>query len=369
MADPNDDIAMEMQGPILNIGALRPLLDMMHASGLDATSLLSLAGLRTDLFEQADTYNITVADYFRLCEQMALHGDDESCHISLRPLMAGTSKLVQARLMGCRCLSEMLEVVASSYNIIHGHRYNRIIRGRGTTIYEIDDTDFPYALGHNEPFVILSLEALLVYVHIVLLSAVGDRQALRLQRMTTRARPEAASIGHLDYWQVPVRRGADTYSLLYAGNPDDIMVSPENSPVLSARTIYGGVAEMLDRLSPPVVTENLSSRVKKMIAHKYCDQAEASRQLGMSVASLRRALDSEGTSFREIRSVILNRQAQTALRGGHSVQDVAEMLHFSDGRSFARAFHQWNGITPGAFAKDAGAKEDGVSENVPSKLT
>lgn len=355
---------MEMKASFLSLASLRPLLGMIQASNLNVGSILSRAGLPADLFDRADDHAITTAEYFRLCEQMALQGDDESCHVSLRRLMAGTSELVQARLLGCRRLSDMMEVLASSYNIIHGHKYNRVVRQRQSTIYEIDDTDFPYALGHDAPFVILSLECLLIYVHILLQSVLKEPQDFPLRRMTTRGY-DGLPDQHLRFWQVPIQRNARIFSLNYGGTPDDIAVMPENSPVLTARTIYGGVADMLDRLHPPPRADHLSDRVEQLIMRHHGDQADIARQLGMSVASLRRALEGEGTSFRDIRANTLNRHAQAALGEGQSVQDVAEMLGFSDGRSFARAFRQWNGISPGAFIRGATASHGKVGTGFP----
>jgi len=347
------------EGAFLRLGTLRPLVAIMDASRLAPARVLHRAGLPEDLFDQPDDSRIPLSDYFRLCEQMALQGEDESCHVSLRPLMAGTSELIQARLHGCRSLSDMLDVVANSYNIIHGRKYNRVARRGGRTVYEIDDTDFPYALDHDEPFVILSLECLLIYVHTLLLSSVPRQEDVRLIRMTTRGAAAAAQ-SHLGFWQVPVQGGAPLFSLVYSGDLDRIAVTPQASPVINARTIYGGVADMLDRLSPPVRRESWASRVEELIARHYRDQGEVARLLGLSVASLRRALSAEGTSFRELRADTLNRHARQALRDGQSIQTVAEMLGFSDGRSFARAFRQWNGMPPGDYARDPG-----LSENVP----
>ena len=361
VASSRDDPATETLSSVafLRLGGLRPLLGIMAASRLSPARVVQRAGLPADFFDRDDETPVPLSGYFRLCEQMAVQGDDESCHVSLRPLMAGTSELVQARLLGCRTLSGMLDVVANSYNIIHGSKYNRVVRRGHRTIYEIDDTDFPYALGHDEPFVILSLECLLLYVHTLLLSAVPRREDVRLSRMTTRG-GDARARDHLSFWQVPVQGGAPLFSLVYSGDLDRVAVTPQASPVLTARTIYGGVADMLDRLQPPDRDETLAARVGHLLGHRIVDQAEAARMLGLSVASLRRGLSAEGTSFRDLRADLLNRSARQALQDGQSVQEVAEMLAFSDGRSFARAFRQWNGISPGDYVRRLG-----VSENVP----
>lgn len=338
--------------PVLTVGSVRPVQEIIAASRLSPERLLRQAGLAADLFAQPDDALLPLADYFRLCEQMALQGDDESCHISLRPLMAGTSELVQARLLGCRTLAGLLDVIANSYNIIHGRRYNRVSRRGALVSYEIDDTDFPYALGHDAPFVILSLECLLVYVHMLLLSAVPEGADIRLRRLTTRGSAQGPGT-HLRFWQVPIRHEAPGFALVYEGDPDEVPVTPQSSLVINARTIYGGVADMLESLRPPPRTDRLADRVMRLIAGRQADQAAAARHLGISVATLRRALEAEGTSFRELRVAVLNRDAQAALREGRSIGDVAEMLAFSDGRSFARAFRLWNGVSPGDYRRAA----------------
>lgn len=358
--------------PRLALGSLRPVLGLLEASRLVPERILTRAGLPADLFARPDDTPVALADYFRLCEQMAVQGDDESCHVSLRPLMAGTSELVQARLRGCRTLADLLDVVAGSYNIIHGRRYNRVVR-RGTGIaYEIDDTDFPYALGHDAPFVILSLECLLVYVHVLLLSAVAEGETLVLRRLATRGRAPtaAAALGaagaqetHLRYWGVPIRHEAPRFALVYGAEAERIAVSPERSPVIAARTIYGGVADMLDRLRPPGRSGAFAERVARLLdegltGDRPGDQGAVARRLGISVATLRRALEAEGTRFRDVRAQVLNRAAQAALRDGRSVADVADRLAFSDGRSFARAFRHWNGVSPADYARQARMSEN-----------
>ena len=81
------------------------------------------------------------------------------------------------------------------------------------------------------------------------------------------------------------------------------------------------------------------------------DQGEVATALGMSVASLRRRLGEAGLQFRDVRAHYLNSLAQAALEEGSSIADIAENLGFSDGRSFARAFRQWNGVAPGDYRR------------------
>lgn len=325
---------------------------MMVASELAVDRVLRRAGLPNDLFSQADSSFIRLSDYFRICEQMALQSGDESCHISLRPLMVGTSELVQARLRSCTSMADVMEVLAGSYNIIHGHRYNQVQRRSGITTYVIDDTDFPYAFGHGEPFVILSLECLLVYVHTLLLSLDFDHVSSALRSIRTRGREEIAGNTHLNFWGVPIRRDAPVFALDYGPGLDNLAIDPSTSPVLTARTIYGGVADMLDRLEPfpesrPEIVERI---VREITAGRY-GQDEIATNLGMSVASLRRRLTDAGVQFRDIRAQTMNDIARSALDDGVAIAEIAESLRFSDSRSFSRAFVAWNGLPPGDYRR------------------
>ena len=342
---PSDD-----HGPSLTVDAVRPLLGVMEASGLVPAHVLRRAGLSADLFEGAGDGPLRLSDYFRICEQMALLGGDESCHVSLRPLMVGTSELVQARLRGCATMAEVMEVLANSYNIIHGHRYNQVQRRGGTISYAIDDADFPYAFDPEDAFVLLSLECLLVYVHVLLLSLAPGAAPIPLRSVRTRG--PAADRGHLAFLGVPVKASAGLFGLDYDASLESIGVAAAQSPVLSARTIYGGVADMLDRLGP-VTTEALDivDRVERELARGRHDQADVASALGMSVASLRRRLTEAGLAFRDLRARYQNSIARAALEDGSSIGDIAESLGFSDGRSFARAFRQWNGIAPGDYRR------------------
>jgi AraC-like DNA-binding protein len=339
--------------PTIAVASITPLLAIMTASGLAPAQVLRRAGLPVDLLESAGETPVRLSDYFRICEQMALQSGDESCHVSLRPLMVGTSELVQARLRDCVTMSGVMDVVANSYNIVHGHRYNLVQRRGQTITYMINDADFPYAFDPHDPFIILSLECLLIYVHVLLLSLAPGIDSLPLRGMRTRG-ASGADLSHLAFLNVPVRHGADGFALVYDVALDRLPVQPGTSRVLAARTIYGGVADMLDHMAPVVRAEpDIVARVEREICAGRHDQADVAVALGMSIASLRRRLADAGWQFREVRVRILDSLARAALDDGAAIGDVAESLGFSDGRSFARAFRQWNGVAPADYKRTA----------------
>jgi AraC-like DNA-binding protein len=74
------------------------------------------------------------------------------------------------------------------------------------------------------------------------------------------------------------------------------------------------------------------------------------RKLGMSVATLRRRLEEEGTRFSEIVETLREELARQYLRERrHATSEVAFLLGFADVISFHKAFKRWTGQTPHEF--------------------
>ncbi|WP_380879982.1 helix-turn-helix domain-containing protein [Sphingomonas sp. DBB INV C78] len=72
-------------------------------------------------------------------------------------------------------------------------------------------------------------------------------------------------------------------------------------------------------------------------------------RLNMGEQSLRRRLAAEGTSFQQLRDIVLRQRAEILLKSGISVVRVTEQLGFSDERAFRRAFRRWTRLSPSSF--------------------
>lgn len=71
------------------------------------------------------------------------------------------------------------------------------------------------------------------------------------------------------------------------------------------------------------------------------------KELSLSTRSLRRKLEEEGTSFREILQAQRFRKAETLLSGGRlRISELAASLGYSDVGVFSRAFKAWTGLSP-----------------------
>jgi AraC-like DNA-binding protein len=75
-------------------------------------------------------------------------------------------------------------------------------------------------------------------------------------------------------------------------------------------------------------------------------------ELGIHTQTLRRRLDSEGTSFSEIKAFMRRDYALHLLgKQGLSIEEIAYRTGFSESSAFIRAFKTWTGVTPYTYRK------------------
>ncbi len=79
---------------------------------------------------------------------------------------------------------------------------------------------------------------------------------------------------------------------------------------------------------------------------------EVASRLNMSERSLRRHLAKEGISFRAIRNQYFLQQSLNYLRDPQlQIEEIADILGYSEPSAFSRAFHKWMGMPPGKYRR------------------
>jgi AraC-like DNA-binding protein len=75
-------------------------------------------------------------------------------------------------------------------------------------------------------------------------------------------------------------------------------------------------------------------------------------ELGTTATTLRRRLESEGTSFQSIKDQLRNDLAIDYLcNSSLSIDDIGARVGFNDASAFHRAFKRWNGLQPGEYRR------------------
>jgi AraC-like DNA-binding protein len=100
---------------------------------------------------------------------------------------------------------------------------------------------------------------------------------------------------------------------------------------------------------------SFSNRVRDIISlspRANLLEEDVAKLLKISGSTLRRRLREEGTTFREVRAGTIHSLSRIILMSSSkSVDEVADMLGFSESGCFARSFKRREGIAPGAWRK------------------
>lgn len=167
-------------------------------------------------------------------------------------------------------------------------------------------------------------------------------------------------------WPFPAPPWAAKYERLVAVNRFDApALRGELSPALLNRPTLAADAEarrLAERecerqLAAQQQGGNLSQRVQARLAAcqgHYPAQEEIAAEQHMSVRTLIRHLQDEGTSYQRLLDTVREELAcwlllQTPL----PVDAIAERLGYSDTSNFSRTFRRWVGMTPGEFRDTA----------------
>jgi AraC-like DNA-binding protein len=123
--------------------------------------------------------------------------------------------------------------------------------------------------------------------------------------------------------------------------------APQFANPITAAEVLSTCARMLDELKWEAgITRRVYRELTGTPGHFPEIEAVAST-LCMTSRTLRRKLESEGTSFSELLDSVRNALASDYLRTARfSLEEVASLLGFANATSFRRAFKRWTGKAP-----------------------
>ena len=107
-------------------------------------------------------------------------------------------------------------------------------------------------------------------------------------------------------------------------------------------------AELTQALAPKALGEQVKGMLKRLLAGRRPGIEEVARELRTSSRTLQRRLTEEGASFQQLMQEARRELARHYLE--HSsleLNETAYLLGYEDAPSFFRAFHDWEGSTPG----------------------
>ncbi|MEV0251762.1 AraC family transcriptional regulator [Nocardia sp. NPDC050712] len=327
----------------LPIARVRALAELAARRGWDVESLLTEAGIAPVLLSE-ERSRVTWTQTAELVQRLWRSTDDELLGLGLQPVPRGTFRLVCFGLISAPTLGAGIRRYES---------FGRSLPGfPAMTLTESGDEarlDFDLS-GIKHPLAIL-IDTMLAISHRFLGWMIGGRIRLRRVELSYPRNPDFDDYDVL--FGAPVSFEATRPALVFdrvqltapgVRTEEDLTVFLRDAPagVLGIRSYSVSLAAQVRRILQRGLTDGWPS--VDDIAH----------ELLMSPQTLRRKLQEENTTTREIREEILRDAAIAGLvRGEETVAALAHRLGFSEPSAFSRAFRRWTGSPPRSYQHPA----------------
>jgi len=325
----------------VSIRVVQGLADVLAVSGIDRQTFLNAARISSALLADEDA-RISRLEMFRLCEvaldltgdsALGLHWGERFTESTFTPLS---------------------HLIAHSTNLRAGLQtlfaYQQVLTDE--TRYELVEEGDEVTLRLSA----LPERSLRLRTFVIEMEAIGIYRLLR--SFGPDVRPK-----HVDFvYEPPAHR--NEYTRVFQGVE---RFGQPYSALTFPRSLMSSVPPHKDedvRIALEAVASRRALRVKKRMSYALrvreqlvklgpsvrSDMNEVAHVLGMSVRSLRRRLDEEGSTFSELAYEAAATIAKELLSSKQkSIKEAAFAMGFADVSSFHRAFKRWTGLTPRSF--------------------
>jgi AraC-like DNA-binding protein len=125
-------------------------------------------------------------------------------------------------------------------------------------------------------------------------------------------------------------------------------------------------AELTQKLAERSLGEQVKGILKRLLAGQRPELETVAGELRMSTRTLQRRLTAEGATFQQLMEDARRELARHyLLNSSLELNETAYLLGYEDANSFFRAFHYWEGTSPGEWrtshAKSAQTRETETS--------
>lgn len=337
------------------IGQVEPILSWASEAGVDIDQILERLGLAPGTHRHAPHTRLNLADYFRIQRDIAHALDDLTAQLSERKLLYQTGSFVISQVKSASTLQDTIRSLSSHFNMLHGGTYNMVRQSGDTLTLVLDDRSFPYRFRENEELTCFVRDALLIKVYCLVDSLTDGVAGQALRRVSLVQHRKSKQDTLTSFWQVPVQYSKSVYELVFDHELACKPIEPATDADLSADGVFSRIIRHLESLQSETDTRPFAVRTQELISEGLETQHGVAGALGISVATLRRRLRDEQTTFRDLLTTHRMERANAMLARGDTVSHVSECLGYSDVRAFNRAFKKLRGVSPAVYARTQAA--------------
>jgi AraC-like DNA-binding protein len=151
------------------------------------------------------------------------------------------------------------------------------------------------------------------------------------------------------HFQCPVKFGARNNVLVFDRADIDRPFLTHNADLL-ALVAPQLESELTQQLAHKSFSEQVKGVVKKLLAGQRLTLRDVAHELRLSTRTLQRRLTAEHAKFQQLMEEARRELAQHCLlHSSLELNETAYLLGYEDANSFFRAFHQWEGTSPGEW--------------------
>ena len=318
---------------------LRKLLLLAERQGHKRDQLMAASGL-SQLILETEAAPVPFTSFISLANAVMIAMEDESCGMLPKPVKPGTFALLCQSCIDCENLGHFLRRRIKFLGLISDDIQASLNVDGDTAYYELTSSDANYQLDQHIVMIILAL-------------------AYKMGSWSIRDRIPLESVSVIG------ERGkqAKDYDFLFDSSVD--YRSTNNQMRFPAsyleRPILQDAGSMKEFLKAPAfhlmsefgVQQGLAFQVgrhlRNLNAEAFPCLETIADEFNLSVATLRRRLQDEETTYQEIKDKVRRDFAVTVLVREGSVKAAAYAAGFTEPTSFFRAFKRWTGTTPKAY--------------------
>jgi len=305
--------------------------------GVSPADVLRLAGLPTGLFDQ-DKILVTTEELFGLYRGLADASRDPAIGLKL-----GTEHRIERydpvaiAAVSARSFRDALERLARFKQLTCPEELHVAERGDESRV------EFRYLLAQEtEPPLLVDL----AFAWVVGIARRGTGGLIDPKRLELRAASGNREL-YEAHFGCPARFGARQNTIVFARADLDRPFLTHNADLFATVAPQLEV-ELKQALASRAIGEQVKGVLKRLLAGRRPGIEDVARELGLSSRTLQRRLAEDGTTFQQLVQEARRELARHYLQ--HSsleLNETAYLLGYEDAHSFFRAFHDWEGSSPG----------------------
>lgn len=307
--------------------------------GLSPGVVLRRAGLPIGLFNQ-DRIFLSTEEFFALYEGIAQGSDDPGIGLKL-----GTEERIERydpiklAAISARSFEDAIERVSRYKQLTCPEAIRVIQRGNESVV------QFVWLLAHEkEPALLVDV----CFAWILSMAQRGSGRPINPKRVEFQRMPAHREM-YEAHFRCPVTFNAKQNALVFSKADMELPFVTHNADLLA--TVAPQLeAELRKQVAQKTFSEQAKGILKQLIAGQRPGIQDLARELHLSTRTLQRRLTDEGTTFQCLLDDARRELARHyLLHSSRELNETAYLLGYEDANSFFRAFHNWEGTSPGQW--------------------